>query len=125
MKRLILYGTAPSVNHMYKNVKVGRRSMKVLSPVAQKWVNDTITQAIVWRNKNEWSTSKGKVIVRLWFYFPDKRKRDTHNGLKALLDALEDALIYENDRYALPWVMDFETDKANPRIEIEFEKVAG
>jgi crossover junction endodeoxyribonuclease RusA len=108
---------------MYKNARVGRRMMKVLTPDARAWFDSTVMQANLWRNKNKWSTATGKVIVRRWFYFPDKRKRDTHNGLKALLDALEDAQIYENDQYALPWIMDFEVDRVNPRIEIEFEKV--
>lgn len=125
MDRLILHGKAPSVNHMYINAMVGRRRMKVLNPEARKWVDYTVVQANLWRARNKWSTAKGKVIVRLWFYFPDKRKRDTHNALKALLDALEDALIYENDKNALPQIMDFEVDRDNPRIEIEIEKVAG
>lgn len=125
VERLILHGKAPSVNHMYRNARVGRRQMKVLSPEARKWYDDTVIQANVWRNKNKWSTATGKVVVRLWFYFPDRRKRDTHNALKALLDALEDACIYQNDQYALPQVMDFEVDRKNPRIEIEFEHVAG
>jgi len=96
----------------------------VYRPKARKWYDDTVIQASVWRNKNKWSTATGKVIVRLWFYFPDRRKRDTHNALKALLDALEDACIYQNDQYALPQVMDWDVDRENPRIEIEFEKVS-
>jgi len=122
-ERLVLKGLAPSVNHMYRNAKVGRRSVKVLSTEAEMWKNYTIITTKQWRSKNKWSTTRGKVIVKLWFYFPDNRKRDTHNGLKLLLDALEDAQVYDNDRYALPRVMDFEIDKENPRIEIEFEAV--
>jgi len=121
--RLVLKGLAPSVNHMYRNAKVGKRSIKVLSPEAERWKNYTIITTNQWRSKNKWSTTNGKVAVKLWFYFPDKRKRDTHNGLKLLLDALEDARIYDNDQYALPRVMDFEVDKENPRIEIEFEAI--
>jgi len=39
------------------------------------------------------------------------------------MDALEDAGIYVDDRWALPRIMDFEVDKANPRVEMEFEIV--
>lgn len=116
MERFILYGTIPSVNHMYMNTRK-------LRPEAEVWKEETILLASNWRRKNGWKTATGKVIVRLWFYFPDRRKRDTHNGLKILLDALEDARIYENDRYALPQIMDFEVDRENPRVEIEFEAV--
>jgi crossover junction endodeoxyribonuclease RusA len=124
MDRLILPGTAPSVNHMYQNAKVGRRTIKVLKPKARSWFEETTLHANLWRTKNKWPTANGKVIVRLWYYFPDARRRDTHNTLKALLDALEDGLIYEDDKLALPRIMDYEIDRKNPRIEIEFE-VAG
>lgn len=119
--KLILQGIPPSVNHMYRNARVKGRTIRVLSPAAKAWYEETMWVAKQWRNKNKWQTADGKTIVRLWFYFPDKRKRDTHNGLKLLLDALEDAGIYTNDRYALPRIMDFDIDRANPRVEIEFE----
>ncbi|GAB6926027.1 hypothetical protein JCM10914A_56110 [Paenibacillus sp. JCM 10914] len=124
MNRLIIPGTAPSVNHMYQNAKVGRRMMKVLKPKARAWFDEAVLHTNVWRNKYRWSTANEKVIVRLWYYFPDARRRDTHNTLKALLDALEDGCIYEDDKLALPQIMDYEIDRKNPRIEIEFE-VAG
>lgn len=123
VNRLILPGTAPSVNHMYNNAFVKGRQMKILKPQAKAWLEDTVYRALQWRQENNWSTASGKVIVRLWFFFPDKRRRDTHNGLKVLLDALEDGGIYEDDKLALPQVMDFKYDKNNPRIEIEFERV--
>ena len=123
MNRLILPGTAPSVNHMYTNT-TGKRTMKVLKPQARAWFEEASLRVGQWRKKNKWSTAKGKVIVRLWYYFPDNRRRDTHNTLKALLDALEDGMIYEDDKLALPQIMDYEIDRENPRIEIEFE-VAG
>lgn len=99
--------------------------MRVLSDEAKTWFEEVVMRTGDWRRRNMWSTATGKVIVRLWFYFPDKRRRDTHNALKGLLDALEDACIYEDDKLALPQIMDFEVDRENPRIEIEFEKVAG
>lgn len=123
MTRLILQGTAPSVNHMYKNAVQGKRRMRVMTDVAQAWYDETFLRANHWRLRNKWSTASDKVIVRLWFFFPDKRRRDTHNALKALLDALEDAKIYEDDKNALPRIMDWEIDRENPRIEIEFERV--
>lgn len=123
MKRLILPGTAPSVNHMYVNANVNGRRMKILKPQAKAWLEDTVYRALQWRQENNWPTASGKVIVRLWFFFPDKRRRDTHNGLKVLLDALENGGIYEDDKLALPQIMDFQHDKSNPRIEIEFENV--
>ncbi|MEC4569479.1 RusA family crossover junction endodeoxyribonuclease [Paenibacillus sp. CMAA1739] len=125
MSRLILPGLAPSVNHMYQNAMVRGRRMRIKTEVAERWFADTILRAKVWQRGNKWSTATGKVVVRLWFYFPDKRRRDTHNALKALLDALEDAGMYEDDKMALPQIIDCEIDRKNPRIEIEFEKMTG
>lgn len=122
-ERLILTGTAPSVNHMYRNVMRKGRRCRVLTDRAQAWVEETIMKSVIWRNRNHWSMATGKVVVRIWYYFPDKKRRDTHNTLKALLDALEAACIYEDDKYALPQIMDYQVDIHNPRIEIEFEKV--
>ncbi|WP_339314663.1 RusA family crossover junction endodeoxyribonuclease [Paenibacillus sp. FSL M7-0896] len=122
-ERLILTGTAPSVNHMYRNVMLKGRRCRVLTAQAHIWVEETIMKSVLWRKQNQWSMATGKVVVRIWYYFPDKKRRDTHNTLKALLDALEAAYIYEDDKYALPWIMDYQVDKENPRIEIEFEKV--
>ncbi|WP_428838182.1 RusA family crossover junction endodeoxyribonuclease, partial [Streptomyces virens] len=115
MERLILHGTAPSVNHMYQNTS-GPRRMKVLKPAARLWFDETALRANQWRIKNKWSTASGKVIVRLWYFFPDKRRRDTHNTLNPLLDALEVGRIYEDDKLALPQVIDYEIDRNNPRI---------
>lgn len=131
--RLIIPGTAPSVNHMYVNRLVGyidkrgkpnKRRIKILSQEAETYQNMATLLAKSWRQKNKWSTAQGKVIVNLWYYWPDNVKRDTNNTLKLLLDVLEDAGIYANDYYALPRVIDFEVDKKNPRVEIEFEEVS-
>lgn len=118
--RLIIPGVLPSVNHMYRNARVGNRNVRVLSPEAERWARTIDIQATVWRVGEKWKTATGKVIVRLWYYWPDNRKRDTHNTLKLLLDVLESAGIYDNDKNALPQIMDWEVDRKYPRVEIEF-----
>lgn len=122
MNRLVIAGTIPSVNHMYRNVYVKGRAIKVYSAKSRKWFDEAVIQATEWRLQNKWQTSKDKVIVKIWFYYPNAIKRDTHNGLKILLDALEDARIYENDKTALPHVMDYVIDRRRPRVEIELER---
>lgn len=87
------------------------------------WFDDTVIIATQWRNKTGWKTSHHKTIVRLWYYFPDYRRRDTHNTLKILMDALEDAQIFVDDKWAMPQIQDFTIDRANPRVEIEFEAI--
>jgi len=113
----------PSVNHMYVNARMGRRLSKVLSNSAKVWFQDAVILTTKWRIENRWETSQYKTIVKLWYYFPDHRRRDTHNTLKILMDALEHGGIYIDDKWALPQIINFEIDKMNPRVEIEFTKI--
>lgn len=120
--RLILT-LPPSVNHMYINGRIGHRLSRILSQSAKMWLEESTLRANVWRNQEGWQTSHYKTIVRLWYYFPDHRRRDTHNTLKILLDCLQAAQIYTDDKYAMPHIMDYQIDKERPRVEIEFERV--
>lgn len=122
MNRLVIPGVIPSVNHQYRNVTSAKgRRMRLLTLEAAKWESGCIAITQAWKSHQKWHTASEKVIVRLWYWWPDKRKRDTHNTLKILLDALEKAGIYENDSHALPQIMDYQIDRENPRVEIEFE----
>ena len=111
----------PSVNHMYVNGRMGHRLTRILSKSAKQWFSRASEQTKEWITETDWKVSNSKTIVKLWYYFPDYRRRDTHNTLKILLDALEEGGIYVDDKYALPQIMDYEVDKEEPRIEIEFE----
>lgn len=106
----------PSVNHCYRNVSVHRR---ILTKIGQEW-----REAALWKAKTEirrqhWQLPpKGqKLIMEVWTYWPDNRRRDTHNAHKLLADALE-GVVYIDDRYVLVRDMDYAVDKGNPRIEI-------
>lgn len=118
MERLILL-LPPSVNHMYANGRIGHRLTRVLTSSAKTWLEHSILETKVWIARNNFEKRFSKTIIKIYFYFPDYRRRDTHNNLKILMDCLEKAGIYEDDRLALPWIIDYQTDKSNPRIEIE------
>jgi crossover junction endodeoxyribonuclease RusA len=60
-----------------------------------------------------------KIRMNMWFYFPDKRKRDTHNTFKIPMDAME-GILYINDYWVLPNIVDFDIDRENPRLDLEF-----
>ena len=121
MKRLIIPGVIPSVNHQYTNAMYKGRRMRVLTTEAAKWEYDVTLLIKSWIHQNKWLTADSKVIVRLWYFYPDKRRRDAHNTLKLLLDVCEHAGIFIDDKLALPQIMDYEIDRQNPRTEIEFE----
>jgi len=69
------------------------------------------------KQKEEIFPKKTKIIMELTFYFPDNRIRDTHNGFKIPLDAME-KIVYDNDYWVIPRIIDFIIDKENPRLDI-------
>lgn len=115
----------PSVNHSHANAprrsKTGKRyTAKVPT-----------TRTLVWRNKahvelrnaictQSWRMPlKGaKVVVEIWYYWPDESDRDTHNRLKELMDALQRAMVFPNDCCALAREQDYAVDREDPRIEL-------
>jgi crossover junction endodeoxyribonuclease RusA len=104
----------PSINHMYANAYIKGRSIKVYTQQANAWRQ----QALYLIKPHIKRTIDEKIIIELYYYFPDARRRDTHNTLKILCDVLEEAGLVTDDRYLLPRVMDYEIDRQNPRIEI-------
>jgi len=104
----------PSINHMYANAYIKGRSIKVYTQQANAWRQ----QALYILRPRIKRTIDEKVIIELYYYFPDARRRDTHNTLKILCDVLEEAGLVTDDRYLLPRVMNYEIDRQNPRIEI-------
>lgn len=98
-------GVYPSVNHIYKRIAHGRQMLtKPAEDLKENWEN----KARMWAEENGWQlTEEQKVVVELTAYFPnDKLRRDTNNVFKLMMDAFT-GIIYDDDEYALPRVMDF------------------
>ena len=105
----------PSVNHCYFTTKQGKR---ILTTKAKQWIAEVQSIAKAEVEKQQWQLVEGqKIIVEIWTYWPDNRRRDCNNGAKLTFDSLED-IAYDDDRWTLPRYMDFETDKGNPRLEL-------
>lgn len=102
----------PTVNHIYN-------TRRMMTPWASAHREKLRVIAENWVKENNWQkTKKKKVVLKFYFYYHDNRKRDSHNMLKLILDAFND-VIYDDDYYALPQIIDFEIDRKNPRIEVE------
>ena len=111
----------PSINHSHITTKSGQR---VPSSITKKYMKNA--RQMIWLHIYEniiplpllpLFEFDAKVYIDLVIYFPDNKRRDTHNLLKILLDSLE-GIIYKDDKMALPRIMDFIVDKKNPRVEI-------
>jgi len=119
----------PTWNHLYTIVskvtyvkgKPKASSSKILDTWASKHKEKIEILTRNWMEENNWETTENKkVYVDAWVFFPDARERDCHNIDKIIMDAFEDAKIYDNDCNALLRYQDFDIDIDNPRIEIEF-----
>lgn len=105
----------PSVNHIYQSAGRGRR-LTTSAKNYIKTVQDICKRATIGQG---WKKDSDCVwyVMDLYFYFPDKLIRDSHNCLKILTDALE-GLLFKNDYFVLPRIQHVSLDRNNPRLEI-------
>lgn len=111
----------PSINHLYFNCH-GRRAM---TSQGKKWKIATGMLALSEREIQEWDFSKDeKLIMEFRIFWVDKRRRDADNIVKIIQDSFTN-ILYEDDRWVLPRVLNWNVDKANPRVEIKLFKLNG
>lgn len=111
----------PSINHCYFYIggkKVKAKDAREFDAKVIKLVQEEMSKQKVLQFKEQ-----TKIRCNMKYYFPDNRRRDTHNTFKLLFDAIEKGGLYIDDRYVLPCVTDWEIDKANPRLELEFHLI--
>ena len=108
----------PSVNHMYIHKRNGQKILTNAAKQYIKTIQDLCKKEI---KKQNWKKDKESVwyVMDMYFYFQDKRKRDSHNCLKLLMDSLE-GLLFTNDYFILPRIQYVTLDRENPRVEIIF-----
>lgn len=109
----------PSVNHYYLTTRAGKR---IMTGEAKEWMDEARLLVRLAARDSGWTlVEQGKVIMGLWVYWPDRRRRDTHNLHKALADAPE-GILYADDRQVLMRDMDFTVDRENPRVVVAIEE---
>lgn len=108
----------PSVNHAYITTRTGQ---KILTKDALKFVGQAKALCLQAIDEQRWKKDKDNVwyYMDMYFYMPDLRIRDSHNCWKVLLDALQ-GILYHNDYFVMPRIMDVQLDRDYPRLEIEF-----
>ena len=80
----------PSVNTYWRNYN-GRM---LISEKGRKYRKMVVDQVMIYQGRKQ---MQGKVKVTIEAYRPDKRRRDLDNLLKAPLDALTHAGVYQDD----------------------------
>ncbi len=116
----------PSVNHSHVPAKRrSRRTGKVYTAQVPS------RELKMWRSRAWWAVFKAKVrenwqtipagvpvVVELAYFWPDRRRRDTHNRIKATMDLLQAAGVFADDRQALAVETGFAVDRERPRLEL-------
>lgn len=108
----------PSINHMYFTTKTGKR---IMTDKAKAWMEESkwlIKEAV---RGDRWEPPDDKkLVMSIWIFWPDNRRRDTNNLHKALCDAPE-GIAYSDDKMVLTRDMDFSVDRQRPRVEVLIE----
>lgn len=106
-----------SINHMYQSAGYKKRLTTKASQYI-KTAQDVTKKAM---KEQGWKKEREGVwfVMDLYFYFPDKRIRDSHNCIKLLTDCLE-GLLFTNDYFILPRIQYVALDRENPRLEIVY-----
>ena len=84
----------PSTNTYWRSIGRGR---VIISKRGREYREEVVYACIVERGDINPAPMEGRLMVTIEAFAPDKRRRDLDNMLKAVLDALEHAKIYEND----------------------------
>lgn len=108
----------PSVNRYWRSVN-GR--VLIAAAGRQYRMGVELVAAI----KNFKRHGDANVVVRINAWFPDKRRRDIDNVLKAPLDALTSARVWNDDSQIVYLsIRRAGIDRAHPRLEIAIEEAA-
>lgn len=92
--------------------------MRVPTKAAGEWCAAARDIAFTEALRTGWTCPQAeKVVVELTVYWPDRRRRDTHNLHKLLCDAIEGVAV-DDDRWALVRDVDFDVDRDDPRVEV-------
>tara|TARA_Y100000310_G_C20497740_1_gene722382 strand:+ start:302 stop:757 length:456 start_codon:yes stop_codon:yes gene_type:complete len=116
---IMVEGKPPSVNHIYGFTWRHGQAVTYLLPEAKEYKKHVWAMAQNAVVNQKWIVPEigRRVGVSFWFFWADRKKRDTHNCLKLILDGLQ-GVVYPDDQYVLPSVIDFQVDPENPRVEM-------
>lgn len=110
----------PSTNNLFMTIRAGKRTKRAPSPEAAAYVGAVRRAVEAMGVAPEPLQCDLRVVVAAWF--PDRRRRDLDNLLKAPLDGLvksrfigDDSMVVDLRIYRAGY------DKANPRLTIWIE----
>lgn len=109
----------PSTNNAYVNSSRGR----VLSAVARAFKDATGWQALILARQLRWRYQQGhRIGIKIDLYFKDDRRRDIDNCAKLVIDAIAQALGFDDCIVDDLHIRRRPPDKQNPRCVVKVEQ---
>lgn len=107
----------PSKNHAF----FYKRGAKIMKKPTKVYMAKTKKEVCEKMKEQKWKKERDHVwyFADLYLYFPDKRRRDSHNSIEILMDTLQGTL-FRDDYYVLPRIQEVNLDRENPRMEVVF-----
>lgn len=102
----------PSGNTIWRSIVIGGRVRVLLSKEGREY------RQRVQRSIGPCKPMSGRVFVAIKAYPPDRRKRDADNVLKAALDAMTHAGVWDDDSQARSISIDMLDAGEKPRLEV-------
>ena len=110
-------------NHAFTSMR--GRGGQYLNQRARDWMSAAEFAISVAMKQQHWETiTDEKVVVKILHFWPDRKQRDTHNSYKLLCDSMENAKVFNNDKYVVVRQQDYYVDKTHPRIEVVVYRLA-
>lgn len=80
-------------------------------------------EAMAWDARAQWKGAPLKTCLELsiHFFWPDMRRHDIDNGLKAVIDSMT-GIVYEDDSQVCGLVVKKSYDREAPRVEVVISK---
>ena len=113
-----ILGQAPAKSNCYKIIRVAGHSQLGKTPQMANYEKAFYIQSGYYRNLN----IEGFFELHIRFYFTTM-SHDLDNGLKGVLDCLQQCKAIKNDNKCTRIIADKFVDKNNPRIEFRLVEV--
>lgn len=87
----------PSVNHYWRHVVINGRPRTLLSKEGRAY-KLAAADAVLQQRRGPSAPLSGRLAIAVTLFPPDRRRYDLDNRLKAVLDSLTEAKVWEDDR---------------------------
>ena len=88
----------PSVNHYWRRVLIGGKPRTLLSKEGREFKQAAVG-AVLQQRRGPSAPLSGRLAIAVTLFPPDRRRYDLDNRLKAVLDSLTEARVWEDDRH--------------------------